>query len=288
MYNIDINFLKDRKLDSASTTVTIKKKTTTKTIQLPILIGTGVAVGFIAATGGALFLLNNQKASTNQTIADLDAEIQRLQGQNNQVKQIETEIGAVKNEIAILVSVFQQIRPWSAMLSEIGSVTPPGVQIQAVSQSGNKSLIINGYANSYDRVNDFLLTLKNSRFLDAQKTTLATTSLAKNPGTVVFNRSQIIGNETAIPQDVENSVEIELPEVVNYTINTEMNDTSSEELLNLLNARGAIGLVSRLTYLQRKGVLDLEPVVQAETPPAEAEGEKPAEGATPPAEGAKP
>jgi type IV pilus assembly protein PilN len=282
MYNIDINFLKDRKLDATGNTLALKKKATPKTLQLPIIIGAGVAVAFIAATGGALFLLNNQKASTNKMIADLDTEIQRLQGQNAQVKQIETEIGTVTNEIAILVSVFKQIKPWSAMLAEIGSVTPSGVQIQGVSQSENKSIIINGYAESYDQVNDFLLTLKNSRFLNPEKTTLATTSLTANPGNVIFDRSQLIDNDnTSTSGTAENSVEIELPQVITYTINTEINDISSEELLNQLNARGAIGLVSRLTYLQRKGALDLEPVVQPETPP-------PAEGETPPAEGATP
>ncbi|MGI0479181.1 PilN domain-containing protein [Geminocystis sp. CENA526] len=270
MYNIDINFLKDRKLDAASGSTKFTKATP-KTIQLPIIIGAGVAVAFIAATGGALFLLNNQKTATNNTIAQLDAEIQRLQGQNAQVQQIETEIGGIKNEIAILVSVFKQIRPWSAMLAEISSVTPSGVQIQAVNQSGNKNLTINGYADSYDRVNDFLLTLKNSRFLDPEKTTLATTTLTANPGSVIFDRSQIVGSETTTtPQNGGGgaSMDIELPEVVSYTINTEINDTSSAELLNQLNARGAIGLVSRLTYLQRKGALDLEPVVQTQ-PPAE-------------------
>lgn len=282
MYNIDINFLKDRKLDATSTTTAFTKKTTPKTIQLPIIIGAGVAVAFIAATGGALFLLNNQKTATNNTIADLDSEIQRLQGQNAQVKQIETEIATVTNEVAILVSVFKQIKPWSAMLSEIGSVTPSNLQIQGITQSGNRTLTINGYADSYDQVNDFLLTLKNSRFLNGENTTLTTTSLVANPGNVIFDRSQMITNvNNPINQNTENSLEIELPEVVSYTINTEINDTSSEELLNQLNERGAIGLVSRLTYLQRKGVLDLEPVAQPETPPP-AEGEKPpAEGATP-------
>ncbi|BAQ65105.1 PilN domain-containing protein [Geminocystis sp. NIES-3709] len=277
MYNIDINFLKDRKLDASSGT-TAFKKTTPKTIQLPILIGTGVAVGFIAATGGALFFLNNQKAATNKTIAELDAEIQRLQGQNTQVQQIQTEIDAISNEIGILVSVFNQIKPWSAMLSEIGSVTPSGIQIQTINQSGNKSLIINGYADSYDLVNDFLLTLKNSRFLNPEATTLVTTSIADNPGTVVSSRSQIIGNDNIAPTSVDTnteSVNVTLPKVFLYTINTEINDKSSEELLNLLNRRGAIGLVSRLTYLQRKGALRLQPVAEPET-----KTETPAEGET--------
>jgi type IV pilus assembly protein PilN len=61
MYKIDINFLKDRKLDTSTVgTTAFKKKTDTPLIEkLPILIGAGVAVAFIAATGGALFFLNN-------------------------------------------------------------------------------------------------------------------------------------------------------------------------------------------------------------------------------------
>ncbi|MBL1211177.1 MAG: fimbrial assembly protein, partial [Geminocystis sp. GBBB08] len=98
MYNIDINFLKDRKLDSSGSTTSFKK-TTPKTVELPILIGGGVGIAFIAAVGGSLFFLNNQKSSTNNTIAQLDAEIQRLQGQNSEVQKIQTEIDGITQQI---------------------------------------------------------------------------------------------------------------------------------------------------------------------------------------------
>ncbi|BAQ59662.1 type IV pilus biogenesis protein PilN [Geminocystis sp. NIES-3708] len=272
MYNIDINFLKDRKLDTSSATTTFKKKTAKPMGEkLPTLIGAGVAVAFIAAVGGSLLFLNNQKTSTNSTIAQLDQEIQRLQGQNSQIKQIETEIEAINREIGILVSVFNQIKPWSSMLTEIGTVTPPNVQIQGITQAENQTLTINGFAKSYDDVNDFLLTLKNSAFLNGEATNLTTTSIGPNPGSVATSRAQILGQETT-GGATNDGVEITLPPVVLYTITTEITDKPAEELLNQLSRRGAIGLVSRITNLQRKGALKLQEVA------ATAQPEKPAEG----------
>lgn len=272
MYNIDINFLKDRKLDSTGGTTAFQKKPTTPLSErVPIFIGTGVGVAFIAAVGGALVLLNGQKSSTNNTIAELDAEIQRLQGQNQQVQQIQTEIDNVNRETGILASVFNNIKPWSAMLAEIAYVTPPSVQINSITQNDTKTLTINGYAQSYDDVNDFLLTLKNSPFLNGENTRLTTSSLTDNPSTVIFDRAQLNpqtqgGNggagTTPTPGGANTGIQLELPQVILYTITSEISDLSSEQLLNLLNRRGAIGLVSRLSNLQRKGVLQLESVAE--------------------------
>ncbi|MBL1211353.1 PilN domain-containing protein, partial [Geminocystis sp. GBBB08] len=172
-----------------------------------------------------------------------------------------------------LVSFFNEIKLWSSMLAKIPTITPPNVQIQTITQSGNKGLTINGYAQSYDNVNDFLLTLKNSAFLNSETTKLATATMVANPGTVVFNRSQLLGDQTTRGQ-VQNDIDLTLPKVVLYTINTEINDKSAQELLSQLNRRGAIGLVSRITNLQRKGAFNLQPVTKT-TPE-----EKPPEGET--------
>lgn len=257
MYNININFLKDRKLDTAGTTTSFKKKpTATLGDRIPIFIGAGVGVAFIGAVGGALFLLNNQKANQTRNIAQLDAEIQRLQGQNQQVQQIEAEIANVDREISILGSVFTSIKPWSAMLAEIASVTPSGVKINTISQSGINELTINGYAESFDDINDFLLTLQNSPFLDGKETRLSTASRGENPATIIFDLAQLNPN-SGVTGTEGNNPEVELPPVFLYTITTQIKNQSSEQLLNLLARRGAMGLVSRLTALQRKGVLQL-------------------------------
>lgn len=279
MYNIDINFLKDRKLDSTgATTSFVKKPTTPLSERIPILIGTGVGLAFIAAVGGALVLLNGQKTSTTETIAQLESEIQRLQGQNRQVQQIQTEIDNVNRDIGILASVFNHIKPWSAMLAEIAYVTPPNIQINSITQNDIKSLTINGYGESYDDVNDFLLTLKSSPFLNPENTRLTTSSIAQNPSTVVFNRAQLnpqgaTTEEATATEGGEEGLQVELPPVVLYTVTTEISDLSSDQLLNLLNRRGAIGLVSRLSNLQRKGVLQLSAIAEESEEEQAKEGE---------------
>ncbi len=274
MYDIDINFLKDRKLDALSSPTAYRKKSVSNEEKLPLFIGGGIAVALIGIAGGALLLLNAQKSSQNKQIAQLDSEIQRLQGKTAEVQQIQAEIDNANREVAILVSVFEQLKPWSAMLSEIASVTPSDMQISAISQVDSKTLSINGYADSYDRVNDLLLTLKNSPLLDAEFTKLDTTSLVDNPNQIIFNLSQLNTNN-----DQQNGqptgVQVELPKVVSYTITTAITEESSIQYLNQLNRQGATGLVSRITTLRRKGALDLqvpdiyvtEPISEGETQP---------------------
>ena len=255
MYNIDINFLKDRQLDSLNTATAFKKKSSASLEErLPLLIGGGVALLFIAISGGALLLVNNQKSNQTDAIAELDQEIQRLQGKNQEVQQIQEQIDNINREIGILVSVFDQLKPWSAMLSEIASVTPGNIQIRSINQA-DRTLTLNGYADSYERVNDLLLTLKNSSLLDEEQTKLTSTALVDNPSTVIFDRNQLYEEEVKSGSSSQ-GVTVELPPVVLYTITTAITEESSQKYLNQLNRQGAIGLVSRLSTLQRKGVLN--------------------------------
>lgn len=269
MYNIDINFLKDRKLDALASPTAFKKRAAASAEEkLPIMIGSGVALGLIALVGGAWLIVNTQKSSQEKTIAQLDQEIQRLNGKNQQVQGIETQINNINREIGILVSVFDQLKPWSAMLSEIASVTPGSIQIDSISQTEGKTIAISGFADSYDQVNDLFLTLKSSPLLNPELTKLETTSLVDNPNTVIYDLRQLDKDN---PRSPSRDVEVQLPQVVSYTINTAITEESSQKYLTELNQEGAIGLVSRITALQRKGVFKVEapkttqPVVEGDT-----------------------
>jgi len=266
MHNIDINFLKERRLDGQTQigkTTLLRKKETPFSERIPILIGAGVAVAFIGAVGGALLLVNNQKTATENNIAQLDSEIQRLQGDSAELNQIQTEIDGVYQQVGILVSVFDEIKPWSAMLAEIAAVTPPNVQIQSITQSGNTSLTVSGFANSYDNVNDFLLTLKNSDLLDAELTTLTSASLTDNPSGVARSRAELAGADGNgdVGTPANDLITVSLPQGVSFNISSEINDVPSTELVNLLNTRGAIGLVTRINALNRLGALEVSSIV---------------------------
>jgi len=167
------------------------------------------------------------------------------------------------------VSVFDEIKPWSAMLREISFLTPPNVQIQSITQSGSRGLTIAGFADSYDDVNDFMLTLKASSFLNGNETRLTSTSLTVNPSTVATSRAQLEAADGDEPVAANDSLIISLGQVVSFNITTEINDVPSTELVNLLDSRGAIGFVSRIEALRQLGALDIEPIVQEQ--PAEEE-----------------
>lgn len=273
MHNIDINFLKERRQDKV--TIVGKtagfKKETTLAERAPVLIGSGVAIALLAAVGGALLILNNQKASTQANIEQLDSEIQRLQGQNAQIAQIQQEIDGINNQVGILVSVFDEIKPWSAMLREIAFLTPDNVQIQSITQSGTRGLTIAGFAESYDDVNDFMLTLKASNLLSRDETRLTASSLSENPASVATSRAQLEAGETS-PTD--ETLIISLAQGISFNITTEINNVPSTELVNLLDQRGAIGLVSRIEALRQLGALNIEPII-TEEPTTEEPTEEP-------------
>lgn len=277
MYNINVNFLTDRDLNNQTIANLDTGKKTSLKERLPMLIGGGVGLGLISLVGGAFLLLNSQKSSTQQAIAELDAEIQRLQGQSSQIQEIQKEIDEVNREIGILTSVFDQIKPWSAILEEIGSITPPNVQIKSITESKEKEkqLTITGSADSYENVNDFLLSLKNSRFLDAEKTRINNSSWTNNPANVVIekenpnqnpDKNSVISLKGEEKTSEPTKLEVNLPEVVQFNVVTQINNEPSQELINELNRRGAIGLVSRINTLKRKGALDIEPIINQEQP----------------------
>lgn len=255
MYNIDVNFLRDRKLDGLSTGTSFAKKAPTPMAEkLPIFIGAGVGVACIAAAGGALLLVNSQKTSTENEIATLETEITRLQGQSQQIQDYENKIKTIKDETESFVSVFKSIKPWSAMLKEISSLIPAKVQIASITQSETvdsttqskrQVLNIKGIAQSYDDVGDFVLNLKRSQFINPENTKLTSSEFTKNPNE--------LKNSGA---DLKNSM------VVLYDITAEISDVPAPELINALDSRGAIGLVARLKILKEKGAIETKGVVK--------------------------
>ena len=266
MYKINVNFLKDRKLDSLTGGTSIRKqKQTPIGERLPILIGGGVGAALIAFVGGAWILANSQKSQNTKAIAQLDAEIQRLQGQSGQVAEIQAEIDQINQKIAVLVSVFEQIKPWSAVLAEIGAITPETIQIKSLNQSGGRRLNLSGTAKSHADVNDFVLSLKNSPLISTRSTRLNSTSWTDNPSQVVLSRAQLAQNQDQQSDQFDDEdeselpaldLDVSLPEVVNFSITTRITSKPSQQLIDLLRSRGAIGLVKRIDALRARGALD--------------------------------
>jgi type IV pilus assembly protein PilN len=275
MYSLDVNFLKDRQLDQdAKKTTLVKTPTLALGKNWPVLAGLGVMVVLPAATASLLWVLNLQTAKTQENIQALEAQIGQLNAQNQRIQEIEKQVTAINDETQALVSVFNQIKPWSAILQDIRDRVPAGVQIQSIKQEGTSKqeektiqLTLTGLARSYNDVNDLVISLQQSDFLSAQKTAIASAELVDLPiqelneeqRQALLQRVQK-GEFPGIPKNspiLETSLKdiYDFPKVVKYTIKTELGDIPASKLTRELARKGAIGLVTRIRTLEQKGAI---------------------------------
>jgi type IV pilus assembly protein PilN len=114
----------------------------------------------------------------------------------------------------------------AASTSTTGSIPSSGVEV-------------NGFARSFNDVNDFLLTMKQSRFFNA-------------------NDARISSAE-AVPAQLPPGVVLppgfKPPQVIKYTIQTNLSDVPASDLIRELEEKGTVGLVARIRSLQQTGAL---------------------------------
>ncbi len=252
MYSIEINFLKDRSLINAGDTgLNFKKTELDVKKNVPVLIGGTVMVVLPLLAFGSLLWLNYQQEKVQQEIQELDAKIQEIEAKKKIIAGLDEKKKKINSDNLALAQVFTQIKPWSALLQDISDQIPIGVQVQTIQESqteeGATELVLTGIGQSYDAVNDFLLTLQRADFLVPQKTSLQVAQQIDNPTTVEYPKKE--AGEQA------KKVDLELPPVISYTIVTQLNDKPATALLPVLERKGAIGLVSRIRTLENKGLI---------------------------------
>ncbi|MDF5724048.1 MAG: PilN domain-containing protein [Rhizonema sp. PD37] len=254
MYSLDVNFLKDRRPDQLNSQTKPKLSFSTGDLT-PAYLGVGLGVFFPVVAGLSLWLLQAKNAELAQNIAQLDQQKQQLDQQIGDINKIREQTSKVKGETQALVTVFDQIRPWSAMLQDLRDRIPTTVQIENVKQIAPVApaqgqpppnpaggVEISGLARTFNDVNDFLLTLQQSRFLKATETKIATAELTDAP----------------IPPGAAQSntrVIIKAPKIVKYTIQSSLSDVPASELIRELEQKGTVGLVTRIRSLQQTGVI---------------------------------
>ncbi|MGI2903447.1 PilN domain-containing protein [Tolypothrix sp. VBCCA 56010] len=254
MYSLEVNFLKDRKPEPKNTSKKPKQAVSLGDLT-PIYIGIAVGVIFPALVGGGWWLLQAKNTELGENIAKLEQKNQELESKIGNINKIKEETNKVKQETQALVTVFDQIRPWSAMLQDMRDRIPATVQIENIKQIAPAAAVqgqpapnptsgveITGYARSFNDVNDFLLTLQQSRFLKSTEGKITTAELVDAP----------IPPGTVQPA---NTVLIKPPQLVKYTIQSSMSDVPASELTRELEQKGTVGLVSRIRSLQQTGVI---------------------------------
>ncbi|MBG1269553.1 PilN domain-containing protein [Nostoc sp. WHI] len=256
MYSLDVNFLKDRpayqKKPDRKGGIALKFPTGNLT---PVYVGVGLGIGLPVLLGVGWWFLQGKIVELEGTIAQLNQESTRLDTEIGNLNKIKAETIAIKGETQALVTVFDQIRPWSAMLQDLRDRIPAAVQIEnikqippvaaAAGQPPNNpagGLEISGLARSFNDVNDFLLSLQQSRFLKSTESRILTATLVDAP---------------LIPgvDQPTNAVIIKPPQVVKYTIQSSMSDVPASELIRELEKKGTVGLVTRIRNMQQTGVI---------------------------------
>ncbi|MBD2577580.1 PilN domain-containing protein [Oscillatoria sp. FACHB-1406] len=259
MYSIEINFLKDR------VAIPTKgggrgKRPLPKQALVPLYVGLSIGLLFPAI---ALGLWGYVQWRTEQVQAEIDArnvELAQLKEKQKQIDSLKAEIEVARSQVNGLASIFGRIKSWSAILQDIRDRVPDRVKVASIKQvevqpaaapspSPSPSpgaaatppaaatpapiaLTISGFADTYAPVNDFLLTLKKSPLLEAKETRLVSAQLTNFPGTV--------------QQTGKTQVQVELPQVVQYQIQTQLTNLPDPDLLRVLERKGALGLSTRL------------------------------------------
>ncbi|MEB3179546.1 MAG: PilN domain-containing protein [Nostocaceae cyanobacterium] len=282
MYSLDINFLKDRPNQQQQGGGARRGVSIPAGERTPLMLGLIVGLLLPAILGGGWWFLAAQNDQLAQDIAQLDAENKRLDREIGNINQIKAQTQQIRGETQALASVFNHIRPWSAMLRDMSERIPQNVQIETITQiappaqaatqptptptpaagatpAGGKPALqaqqtpapqpppdpggveITGYARTFNDVNDFLLTVQQSRFFKPTETRIVSAELVDAPlPPGVANRPGVIVKPT---------------QIVKYKIQSSLSDVPASELIRELDRKGAVGLRDRIFTLQRQGVI---------------------------------
>jgi type IV pilus assembly protein PilN len=273
MYSLDINFLNDRpefKPDAARRGGR-PKSTFVSSDRRPLYWGLAAGVFFPVVMLALWGILQAETSKLATERDELDSQLGNLEQQKKELASVNEQIKQTTDETQALATVFNQIKPWSAMTQDIRDRLPQGVQVTSIKQVAatpvpgapvqpapaagsvpptpvSGVIQITGLANSFNDVNDFILTLQRSNFMQSEKTRLLTAKLG-TPGTLQSlslpgaNRS---GASTETPK---------LPPQVEFSIETALNEVPASELIRELERKGAVGLVTRIDALKDKGVI---------------------------------
>ncbi|MFP4007598.1 MAG: PilN domain-containing protein [Spirulinaceae cyanobacterium] len=242
MYGLDINFLKDRAEQIAAPTPK-KKASLPASAMVPLFAGLAAMLVIPGLVGGFWLWVNWRTSQVQDELNNKSAQLSTLQAETAEVQQLQQEIELARTQTNALVNVFSEVRSWSAILQDVRDRVPEGTTIESFEQVDNEqqqatpppegevvmapppTMEIQGFALSYNQINDFLLTLKDSEFFDNQRTYLVETGLVDYPNP---------------PQGVT------MPQVVDYTIRAQLADVPEDELLSVLERKGAFGLAERV------------------------------------------
>ncbi|MEG4491499.1 PilN domain-containing protein [Microcoleus sp. D3_18_C4] len=289
MYSLDINFLNDRPdYKPVATKSPAKKSSGGVKDQLPIYGAVLFALGINAAVMGAWWWATNENTNLATQQAAIDQELATLNTQANTIKAINAETDQVTAEYKALAGVFDQIKPWSAMLQDLSARTPAGVQIGKIEQIDPSPSPVAAAppppaatpaaspgaspSPASPAPAAAPVPVVPQQPAKVQISGIASTFAQVNDFMLLIQRSPFFlntdtkliaatlkNNPAQLQVRNQNAAPPELPKlrpVVEYKIETTLSPTGASELLSELRSKQADGLAIRIETLQEKGVLE--------------------------------
>ena len=289
MYGLDINFLKDREIRPVEAAATRTAATAASPgSRAPVVIGLLAAIAALGLVGGYWLFLQQQIRGLTAREAELDEEISDLEAQLQQIETIRAQIDLVKAENRAFVNVFDQIRPWSALLQELRGRIPTRVQLVEVRQTAGVTppgdpesqppreggVELDGVACDFDAINDFMLSLQRSPLINGGTVGIVEASRpdsldndAQGTDLPLVPVPQLLGNCPGTVADVPDIL-------VEFTLQANLTPVPASDLLETLDQQGSVGLATRI-----RAIRDLEvdtastPEPEVQDPAVEAEEE---------------
>jgi type IV pilus assembly protein PilN len=280
MYSLDINFLSDRsERPSGGGKFNKKQKQSVQKLSpVPMFIGLAAMLAFPAFVGAYWFMLTGQKSAMEERKAALDSELSALQAQLSEVANMNAKVQAMESDNQAIASVFDRIQSWSAILQDLRGRVPNGIQIELIEQTTPPpaaaapvaaspspspgapaapaapavvtetiplpKVRITGLARSFNDVNDFVLTLQRSPFLEGKDAKLISSKLIDSKTKFAFNDPKIAGD-----------FDVKFPKVVEFTLESSLTTQPTSKLMQDLERTLSVGLSSRIQALRDRGVL---------------------------------
>jgi type IV pilus assembly protein PilN len=294
MYSLDINFLNDRAERTAEAGLARGRVRRASADPRPYYIGATLGIALPALVGGYWLFLQNQNRNLEQQQAELDSQLSALQAQLGEVKTINAKVSQIESENRALASVFDYIKPWSAILQDVRSRVPNGVQISTIEQtpaevvpasitppppSPSPSASPGASPGASPAAGQAAAPV--APVVPATPQTLppkvAVSGVARsfndvNDFVLTLQRSPFFkGDEVKLvssklidnPTQVEfadkrgggSNLEVKLPQVVQYRIEGNLTNLPASDLLQDLERTLSVGLASRIQALRDRGVL---------------------------------
>ncbi len=242
MFTPEINFLKERPQEQVTAGIGPLDDSR---------VASGILGGFNAVIAGGVVLLvaivgtvglhqwfRSQLTALQAQEAEVSRELSVASEELARLREVEAELLAIQAQAEAFRAFFSQVQPWSAILQDIQRRIPADVWItnlssslsvpataQEVTSPQATVITIQGESLSFEQINDFVLTLLRSPFVDSVK--------------LVQGEKQEPNDETLLPS-------------VNYQLDVTLKtqDFSDPEFQEALEEANATGLLEKIEILR--------------------------------------